>query len=455
MALIENLFGKIFELDVKPKKNKTGDLRIKQARAMAERIVRGAPEVVVKITGFGKNPKHVKAHLEYISRKAKLELENERGEILVGPDDVDTLFKDWEADFGDSKRYARQRDTLHVTLSMPAGTDPKAVRNATREFAKTTFGHNHEYVFVLHTDEPHPHCHVVVKSLGFNGKRLHVHKSEIQTWRETFAKSLRAQGVDAEATPRRIRGVTKKAKKSAIWRLENDPKNKRESKVQKDKVREAVEEIEREDKGIPLPARPWEEKIKARQTTIRRTWLEVAELLDRDPVPLTFNNKGQHNDRPNYQTLDARRVQSVRRAAALHQSSFGETGRDAPPRSVARVRNLSSLPVVHDQRRSEMFLQSHAHDRVGEGRTPDYDVRRARTGARNDPAAGAKRLSSEEQRREDKTLARSIRRFVEQMPSIDTERHEMKAAVRKQRITQQKKQQEKVLERGKEPPLEL
>lgn len=64
-------------------------------------------------------------------------------------------------------------------------------------------------------------------------------------------------------------------------------------------------------------------------------------------------------------------------------------------------------------------------------------------------------MSSEEQRREDKTLARSIRRFVEQMPSIDTERHEMKAAVRKERVTQQTKQKEKVFERGKEPPLEL
>lgn len=447
MALIENLIGKIFEPVVKPIKNKTGDLRFTQVRAMAERVVRRAPEVVVKITGFGKNPKHVKAHLLYISRKATLDLENERGEMIQGDDEVDALFKDWEAEFGDSKRYARQRDTLHVTLSMPAGTDPKAVRSATREFAKTTFGENHEYVFVLHTDEPHPHCHIVVKSLGFNGKRMHVHKSEVQIWRETFAKNLRALGVDAEATPRRARGVTKKAVKSAIWRIENEG---RESTVKKAKIREADEEIVKEAKGMPVPVRPWEENIKARQTTVRRTWLEVAELLDREPVPLTFNNEGQHNERPRYQTLDARNVQSVRRAAAVHQSAFGETGRDTPPRTVARVRNVSSIPMVHDQRRSQMLLQQDAYHRVGTRRTPDYDVRRARTGASGTPS-GTRRLSIEEQRLEDKSLAHSIRRFVAQMPSIDTERHEIK----KQRVQQLTKQKEKVLERGKEPPLEL
>ncbi|MCK7577000.1 MAG: hypothetical protein MZV65_14945 [Chromatiales bacterium] len=46
---------------VKRKGNRTGDLR-----ATARRVSRGAPEVMVKITSFGKGGKHVESHLDYI-----------------------------------------------------------------------------------------------------------------------------------------------------------------------------------------------------------------------------------------------------------------------------------------------------------------------------------------------------------------------------------------------------
>ncbi len=84
---------------------------------------------------------------------------------------------------------------------MPDGTEPKAVKQGVREFAKKTFADNHQYVFALHTDTDSPHVHLTVKNLGFDGKRLHVKKGLPQVWREGFAKEMERQGVAAGATP--------------------------------------------------------------------------------------------------------------------------------------------------------------------------------------------------------------------------------------------------------------
>nr|WP_241390876.1 hypothetical protein [Serratia proteamaculans]ULG18512.1 type IV secretion system protein VirD2 [Serratia proteamaculans] len=73
---VESL-SKLLEGKVKTKSNKTTDLKGK-----ASRIANRASEVMVKVSGNAKGPAHVKAHLDYISRNGKLELENERGEIL-------------------------------------------------------------------------------------------------------------------------------------------------------------------------------------------------------------------------------------------------------------------------------------------------------------------------------------------------------------------------------------
>jgi type IV secretory pathway VirD2 relaxase len=88
-------------------------------RSTAKRVVSGSPEVMVKITGFGKGAGHIKAHLDYISRNGKLELETDRGEYLNGKAAVAALLKDWQSSVDDSKRRANQRDTAHIVLSMP------------------------------------------------------------------------------------------------------------------------------------------------------------------------------------------------------------------------------------------------------------------------------------------------------------------------------------------------
>jgi hypothetical protein len=51
---------------------------------------------------------------------------------------------------------------------------------------------------------------------AIDGRRLNPRKKDLQEWRECFAARLREQGIAANATPRRARGVTQKAQKQVV-----------------------------------------------------------------------------------------------------------------------------------------------------------------------------------------------------------------------------------------------
>jgi hypothetical protein len=72
----------------------------------------------------------------------------------------------------------------------------------------------------LHTDEPHPHVHVVVKAVSEQGIRLNIKKATLRAWRAQFAANLRELGVAANATERAVRGETRTHKRTAIYRAE-------------------------------------------------------------------------------------------------------------------------------------------------------------------------------------------------------------------------------------------
>jgi hypothetical protein len=70
----------------------------------------------------------------------------------------------------------------------------------------------------LHTDEPHPHVHVIVKAMSEQGERLHFRKATLRHWRSQFARRLREVGVEANATERAVRGECRSALKDGIYR---------------------------------------------------------------------------------------------------------------------------------------------------------------------------------------------------------------------------------------------
>jgi hypothetical protein len=214
--------------------------------------------------------------MTYITRNGKIEAENERGEKVEGLAEVKQQFREWG--FSTAKASTRKRaQTVNFVLSMPAGTDPQAVLAAARGFAKERFASNHQYLMALHTPEtdpdpkapPHPHVHLSVKAQGFDLTWLKRTKADLQEWREVFAQKLRDQGVEAEATPRRSRGVIRKANKQAMHHLAKTPKR---SEVMKAKVEEVIREVQADR---PAPAKPWDEAIEQRQAQIRATYADV------------------------------------------------------------------------------------------------------------------------------------------------------------------------------------
>ncbi len=56
-----------------------------------------------------------------------------------------------------------------LMFSMPAGMPPQKVLEAVKTLAREEFALKHRYVMVLHTNEPHPHVHMVLKAVSEQG----------------------------------------------------------------------------------------------------------------------------------------------------------------------------------------------------------------------------------------------------------------------------------------------
>jgi Plasmid recombination enzyme len=195
---------------------------------LISRTVNRAPEVMVKMLNQGgRNLAAVRRHVDYLDRDGKLPIETDDGQRLQGKGISRVLLDHWDLDLEEERPAAeiKARQTrdppklVHkVLFSMPAGTPPKKVLAAVKNFAREEFGAKYRYAMVLHTDEPHPHVHMVVKAMGDNGKRLNIRRDTLRHWRTEFARHLREQGVAANATERAARGVTKPRKLDGIHR---------------------------------------------------------------------------------------------------------------------------------------------------------------------------------------------------------------------------------------------
>lgn len=249
------------------------DVRIRLAR-----ITSRVPEVMVKVTGRTRDPGHLRAHLDYISRNGGLTLETAGDGSIEGRLEVAALAADWAAEqLCDPSTRSTAPFSHSIVLSMPAGTDPFALRDAARAFAADMFAGSHDYVFALHTDTPRPHIHLSVCSRGHNGERLNPKKADLEAWRQAFAQTLRDRGVQAEATPRRARGVTRKAERTPIRKIrerheagQGGPGRTRVS-AYKDAAKAAFQN--------DTAARPWEARSARRQALIRGLYLAQAQIL--------------------------------------------------------------------------------------------------------------------------------------------------------------------------------
>lgn len=192
------------------------------------RTVRRAPEVMVKVLTKGATTSRAAVkHLAYLDRKGELAIETDDGEKLVGAKAAQSIVDSWDLDLSEGRTIESAGSKAHHTaprlvhkliFSMPPGTPPDKVLGAVRVFAREEFALQNRYAMVLHTDEPHPHVHVIVKAIGEDGERLNIRKPMLRRWRHEFARRMREQGVDANATERGARGKSGRGPTDALYR---------------------------------------------------------------------------------------------------------------------------------------------------------------------------------------------------------------------------------------------
>lgn len=206
--------------------------RIQFSKAELElihRTVTRTPEVMVKVlTKGGQNLKAVERHMSYLSRHGDQPIHTDEEQTIQGKEAEARLLRDWDLDLDDYRRSDKLALTnrappklVHKLLfSMPPGTPPDKVLKATQNFAREQFALKHRYAMVLHTDEPHPHVHLVLKALSEEGKRLNIKKATLREWRSEFARHLRELGVPANATERAVRDQQRRSLSDGRYRTQ-------------------------------------------------------------------------------------------------------------------------------------------------------------------------------------------------------------------------------------------
>jgi hypothetical protein len=248
--------------------------------AHISRTVARALEVMVKVTGGGTRRGAVAAHFAYIGRRGALEIETDEGELIGRPEQYKQLLDEWHLELT-AGQYRRQKQggparrptklVHNIVLSMPAPTPADKVLAAARKFGREKFSH-HRYALVLHTDQKHPHVHLVVKAENELGRRLRIDKQRLRDWREDFARLMREQGIAANATSRSIRGENTKKHREKVFKAQRYGN----STALLDRVNGIAKELSR-SRTIVDPAR---DRLLETRKSLVATWMKAADVLD-------------------------------------------------------------------------------------------------------------------------------------------------------------------------------
>jgi len=328
-------------------------------KAKLQRITNRVPEVMVKVSGRQRGGGHTAAHLEYIGRHGKLEVETSDGEKLESVKDLRELAQDWADDEAATTKRREPLTSVSMVLSMPPGTDPDTVYQAARAFARTELD-RFPYAMALHTDADHPHVHLTVAARGEGGERFNPRKDDLAGWRESFARELRARGIEAEATPRRARGVVQKTERTPIRKIRDraEAGTAELPRVLQSSRAEAAAMAQEK----PAKARPWEVKAVVRQSEVRASYEKAAAELDASADPadrkLAEQTRAFIASMPDPMTRD--RDQARQMAEATRGARNSERDREGRPLTRAKL-----LPTATPER------QRPTQERAQQERQPD------------------------------------------------------------------------------------
>ena len=271
-------------------------------REYVERTVRRAPEVVIKVSGGARTLAGVERHLAYLGRQGKLAMESDDGQTLAGKRCQSDVIRDWNLDLEARARHAQRsiraagkppKLVHNIMFSMPPGTRPDLVLKAVQKLAVNQFALKHRYAMVLHTDEPHPHVHVVVKAMSERGERLNIRKATLREWRLEFAANLRELGVWANATERAVRGQSKASNSDGVYRASQRGQSSYMRALAQEAIADAENRITEVAKGALIATRKhvvdgWRAvSARLRSDGAEKLAWEVDHFVEQMPPPMT------------------------------------------------------------------------------------------------------------------------------------------------------------------------
>ncbi|MFT3960961.1 relaxase/mobilization nuclease domain-containing protein [Propionivibrio sp.] len=335
-----------------------------RVRAQVDRTARKVPEVMVKVTNkksAGRGMAAIREHLDYISRNAKIEMEDQDREIFNDRQALRQLKESWQVSgrrrIPDETENGRGLDALNLMFSMQPGTPPELVKDAVRDLLQEEF-RGREYLFVLHTDKLHPHVHVCLKTEATRElPRLRHGRKELQRWREGFAENLRQRGIEANATPRPTRGQPRfpvplheyhRDRKTPRPPSPPPPVSPHAFQPQRDAWRAMAHVLNRS-------SRPEDVGLAKRIVAFWRS-TPVGAVA---PSPSSLPPEPRNHENPE-------RLQRARIAAARlnHPALFEpDPGNPATRRQIeplSRLRHVSGGDLVQDRQNPELLLQPHA-----------------------------------------------------------------------------------------------
>jgi len=213
MASEKDIFDRV-RVDKRPGRDiQLGSSSVKSAYRATQKL----PQAVLKVKSYTSGSVRTNTLLTYISKEGEADVEDPQGNLLKDPEELKERIEEWAHDF--DKNRKKSRDSVHLILSAPKGSELGAVERSVREFAQNEFGKTNDYLFAIHSDTDHPHGHLMVKMRGYDGEKMNPGRKDLREWRESFAQSLRENGVEVEASSRSSRGVGRKGSSQSVHHI--------------------------------------------------------------------------------------------------------------------------------------------------------------------------------------------------------------------------------------------
>jgi len=166
-------------------------------------------QVLIKITGKDQNFNQLKSHIKYISRDGLLDvfindpLESDNEIFINDINEIAATFQDGVYDIPNKHdveklKLKEKNEVVHMVFSMKGENNipVEEIKNAAIKTIKERFVNNH-FILAVHNDTDNPHCHLDLKSVDCNGKRIKISPADLDMMRDEFAKNLTDLGYKA------------------------------------------------------------------------------------------------------------------------------------------------------------------------------------------------------------------------------------------------------------------